>query len=265
MSKIRFSAYYTLEVNMREIALATQLSNKEILQGIGANIRAKIDFCKTIITNYCDKDFCYLLFACDEEFSSICETIVKEEIIEYIIGVFKVDYLTRRMKNHITDKLIFNTYIKVLSLFDKATDVSVLDKIINFNNTFYIDSFLSFRLMPLKNHWDNLIKLSVDNISIGNTATFLDVIRFLINTMEDTTYKIKVICNGNNYCLYNVTKANEKIRKLAECDNALDLISNLLNNSPSFIDVYLRGGEQSEIVTFLSDIFTSKVKIYMNN
>ena len=124
---------------MREIALAAQLNNKEILQGLSANIRAKIDFCKTVVTNYCDKDFCYLLFACDGEFTGLCETIIKEEIIEYIVGKFKVEYLSNRLKNHIGDKLVFNTYVKVLSLFDKVTDVSVLDKIITFNHVFYVD------------------------------------------------------------------------------------------------------------------------------
>lgn len=250
---------------MREIALATQVGNKGILQGLSANIRAKIDFCKTIITNYCDNNFCYLLFACEDEFAGLCETIIREELIEYIVGKFKMDYLSHRMKNHISDKLVFDTYIKVLSLFDKVTDVSVLDKIITFNTIFYIDSFLSFRLIPLKRHWDNLIKLSIDNVASGNTSTFLDVIRFLINTMEDTTYKIKVICDGNNYYIYDMKSKNDKISKVAECDNAQDLISNLLNHCPSYIDVYLQSDKQSETVNFLSDIFANKLKIYMNN
>ena len=58
---------------MREIALATRVENREIIDFLQSNLKNRLDFCKSIITNYCDNNFCYLLFACDEEFVKICE------------------------------------------------------------------------------------------------------------------------------------------------------------------------------------------------
>ena len=57
---------------------------------------------------------------------------------------------------------------------------------------------------PLKKHWSNLASVSSDNISLFNSGTFVDVIRFLINTMESMVYKVKVVCDGENFSVYNI-------------------------------------------------------------
>ena len=262
MSKFKVCAYDSIEVDMREIALATQLNNKGIIEYLYANVKAKIDFCKTIITCYDDTKFAYLLFACEESFVAPCEEILKDIIIEYIETVYKVDYLTRKIKNPICDKLTFSAYIKVLALFDKTTDETALKNILLFNQTFYMDSFLEFRLNPLKKHWDNLAELSSDNLTLFNSGTFLDVIRFLINTMDNLVYKVKVVIKDEHYCIYNMKNKNAKIKKIAECNNSVDFITNVLNSCPNYIDIYLNTNEEYEAVSFLSNIFSNRLKVY---
>ncbi len=250
---------------MREIALASGVRNKEIIEFLHTNIVAKIDFCKTIVTSYVDNNFVYLLFACDEAYVEPCETILRDIIIDYIETYYKVDYLKSKIKNPICDKLTFNAYIKVLALFDKSTDETALQKIILFNQTFFMDSFIEFRLSPLKKHWDNLAELSSDNMTLFNSGTFIDVIRFLINTMDNEVYKVKIICNDDNFSIYNMKNKNAKVKKIAECTNDLDLITNVLNSCPNYIDIYVNSTEPYEAVSFLSNIFSNRLKIYMRN
>lgn len=247
---------------MREIALASGVRNKEIIEFLHANISAKIDFCKTIVTTYVDNNFVYLLFACDEAYVEPCETIVREIIIDYIESVYKVRYLKSKIKNPICDTLTFNAYIKVLALFDKSTDESALNNIILFNQTFFLDSFIEFRLSPLKKHWDNLAELSSDNMTLFNSGTFLDVIRFLINSMDNEVYKVKIICNRENFSIYNMKNKNAKVKKIADCTSDLDLITNVLNSCPNYIDIYVNTNEPYEAVSFLSNIFANRLKIY---
>lgn len=247
---------------MKEIALATRVKNNDILAFLQANIQSKLDFCKTIITTYSDNNFCYLLFAFDETFFAPIETILKEIIIEYIECVYKINYLKKKISNPIKEDLIFNAYIKVLSVFDKSTDVSALKKIIMFNQTFFLDSFLEFRLIPLKKHWDNLAELSSDNLSMFKSSTFVDVIRFLLNTMDNNVYKVKVICDDENSRIYYMKNKNARIEKVAECKSTIDLICNVLNNCPNYIDVYLKTSQDNEAVSFLSNIYTNRLKIY---
>ncbi len=250
---------------MREIALATRVEHKEILDFLQANIKARMDFCKTIITNYCDNNFCYLLFACDEDFVRICEEIIREIIIDYIETIYKVKFLKKLIKNPLNDSLAFNAYVKVLAVFDKSTDTNALKDIILFNQTFFIDSFLEFRLAPLKTHWKNLANLSSDNITLFNSGTFVDIIRFLINTMDNDVYKVKVVCEDEIYKVYNIKNKNDRVKKIAECNNAIELITSVLNSCPNYVDVYLTTNNDNEAVSFLSNVFTNRLKIYSKN
>lgn len=250
---------------MREIALATRVENKSIIDFLQTRIKSRMDFCKTIITNYCDNNFCYLLFACDEDFLNICEDLIRDITIDYIESVYKVDFLKRMIKNPMRDTLAFNAYVKVLAVFDRSTDTNALKDIIMFNQTFFVDSFLEFRLSPLKTHWSNLASLSSDNITLFNSGTFVDIIRFLINTMDSDTYKVKVVCDDEIYKVYNMKNKNDKVRKIAECNNSLELITSVLNYCPNYIDVYLTTNNNNEAVSFLSNVFTNRLKIYSRN
>ncbi len=250
---------------MREVALATGVNNKEIIDFLYTNIKSKIDFCKTILTSYCDNNFAYLLFACEDTYMQACETIIKDILIDYIENIYKLNYLKNKIKYPINDTLAFNAYIKVLSVFDKTTDKMALEKIILFNQTFFIDSFLEFRLAPLKRHWDNIADLSTDNLTLFNSSTFIDVIRFLINTMDNMVYKVKVIIDGENFRVYNMQNKNAKVKKIAECNNSIDLISNVFDFCPNYIDVYLNTEQDCEAVSFLSNVFANRLKIYSKN
>jgi len=247
---------------MREIALAVGNKNKDMIESLYPEVQSKLDFCKTIITTYADNNFMYLLIAFDEGFSVPCEKILKEIIINYIEENYKVDYLLKKIKTP-KNTLAYQAYIKVLALFDKTTDVSALDKIIVFNQTFFLDSFLDFRLNPLKTHWNNLVSLSMDNISLLNSSTFVDIIKFLINTMENNVYKVKVVCSGDSFRIYNIANKNAKVKKVAECVTSIDLITKVLNSCPSYVDVYLENESLNEGVSFLSNVFTNRLKIFM--
>ena len=247
---------------MKEIAIATGFKNKDILQFLYANMKSRLDFCKTLITSYTDSNFAYLLFACEKDFYEPCEAIVKDIIIEYIETVYKADYIKGRIKNN-SNSLAYNAYIKVLSLFDKSTDENALKKIIIFNQIFFIDSFLEFRLAPLKKHWDNLANLSKENLTLFNSESFVDVIKYLINTMESEVYKVKVVCDGDSFSVYNIKSKNDKIQKIAECSNALELFTNVINSCPNYIDVYTNNN--NEAVSFLSNVFSNRLKIYNKN
>ena len=122
---------------MRELALASRVKNKEIIEFLHANLTAKMDFCKNILTTYADNNFVYLLIAFDETKVEVCEAILRETIIDYIVSHYKSNYLKQKIKNPLSDSLAFNAYIKVLSLFDKSTDESALNKILIFNDTFF--------------------------------------------------------------------------------------------------------------------------------
>ena len=55
---------------------------------------------------------------------------------------------------------------------------------------------------------------------------------------------------------------NDKVKKIAECHNSQELISNVLNACPNYIDVYFKSNCNSEAVSFLSNVFANRLKIF---
>ena len=55
---------------------------------------------------------------------------------------------------------------------------------------------------------------------------------------------------------------NAKIKKIAECDDSIDFITNVLNSCPNYIDVYLNTNQEYEAVSFLSNVFSNRLKVF---
>ena len=86
---MRFTAYDRIEVYMKEIALAARVENKCIIEYLIVQVQSKLDFCKTIITSYMDKNFAYLMIAVDLEFVEPCEKILRE-IIRLLVSILTI-------------------------------------------------------------------------------------------------------------------------------------------------------------------------------
>ena len=80
--------------------------------------------------------------------------------------------------------------------------------------------------------------------------------------MDSLVYKVKVVCDGENFSVYNIKNKNDKLKKIAVCHNSLDLITNVLNSCPNYIDVYINTNNNNEAVSFLSNVFSNRLKIY---
>ena len=83
--------------------------------------------------------------------------------------------------------------------------------------------------------------------------------------MDSDTYKVKVVCDNEKFKIYNIKHKNDRVKKIAECDNSIELVTNVLNSCPNYIDVYLTTSNENEAVNLLSNVFTNRLKIYSKN
>lgn len=250
---------------MYEVALASRRANVDKLNYVYDILTKYLSDDNIVITRYSDNNFSYVLLAGDTKHKDKYESIIKQTVISYIINVYKYEYLRESIPCTPSAGLSYEAYIKVLSLFDKSTDEKILNKIIILNQTFFIDSFIEFRMEPLLVHWKELCDLAKDNTTFFlESDTFLDIIRFLVNSMEINCKKIKIMCNDNIYSLYSTQEVGDEVKKVCDSYGKMDLISQVLTLSPMSIDVYISGDRKDEAVGFLSDVYTDRLKIFTN-
>lgn len=247
---------------MWEVMLVCNTDNKRIIQYVYKLMRKYVQDKSCILTLNEDRKTISILFACAKGKKEYYKEMIKVCIIDYIINVYKYEYLIKNIHNFLEDEMTFKSFIKLLSLYDKQTDEIALKKSLNIERVFYIDSFINFRLSPLIHHWKELCMLARDNFDYFiSSEGFVEIMRFLVATMEENCDKIKIMQNNGKYSLYNVNKINEIAEKIEECSTPFSLISAVLKVCPRTIDVYATNPDEDRAILFLQNVYEDRVTV----
>lgn len=244
---------------MWEFALIASINNKRIINYIYKMMKSYVQDKSCVLTTDENERESLILFACAKGKKDYYQEMIKLCVIDYIINVYKYEYLIKNINNFLPDEITFKSFIKVLSLYDKQTDESILKKSININNVFYIDSFLQFRLAPLIERWTELCEIARENCEFFLTSdSFMDIMRFLVATMEENCEKIKICVKKDGYTLYNTNNDNNA-EKIEDCNTPFSLISSVLKICPKFIDVYFNDNFDDQGIVFLKNVFDDRL------
>lgn len=247
---------------MWEVELVCNLNNKRIINYIYKMMKSYVREKSCVLTTLETERDMKILFACGIGKKDYYIEMIKVCIIDYIINVYKYEYLIKNIKNFMQDEVSFKSFIKLLSLYDRQTDENALKKSIKIDKSFYIDSFLRFRMAPLIAHWKEFCTLAQENFDYFITSdTFLDVMRFLIATMEESCEKIKILSKNGSYSIYNNDSDFEKAEKIDECYTTFSLISAVMKICPKNIDVYLSTNTIDDAIKFLQEVYIDRVNL----
>lgn len=241
---------------MWEFSLACNNKNKNIIEYINNCFCKDLPDC--MLTTYSDKHFTYLLFASDESIKQICQSKIKHCIATYIIDEYKYNYFMRQIKGG--DNLVFQAYIKALSLYDADTDVALIMASFDVEGQFYLDSFIKFKLYDIVRMWQELCALITSNINYLNRDMMLDVIRSFISTFDTSINTLKIIIQQDSFVLYKIedTKAPIKLKDKAP---AIDVINFALLSNPKHIEIYGDTSSGFSIISLLKSVYQDKVTI----
>jgi len=129
-------AYDKIEVKMWEVMLCTSAENKRIIQYIYKMMKKLVQDKSCVLTTHKDKQTNYILFACATGKKDYYKEMIKLCIIDYIINVYKYEFLIKKIHNFMKDEVAFKSFIKLLSLYDKQTDEMALKKAIKLKMSF---------------------------------------------------------------------------------------------------------------------------------
>lgn len=250
---------------MWEVEIVASQTNKRIINYIYKMMKSYVQDKSCVLTTFENEEEIKILFACALNKKDYYLEMIKLCIIDYIINVYKYEYLIKNIDNFMKDEVKFKSFIKLLSLYDKNTDEQALKNSIQIDNSFYVDSFIKFRLTPLVNHWKELCNLAIENFDyFMSNDTFMDLMRFLIATMEESCEKIKIIERDGKYSIYNIARNCKKAELVDECSTPFSLISSVLKICPKFIDVYAKNKTDTAI-KFLKNVFDDRITLIEEN
>ena len=88
----------------------------------------------------------------------------------------------------------------------------------------------------------------------------MDIMRFLIATMEESCDKIKILLENGRYAIYNITMG-DSADKIDDCSTPFSLISTVLKICPRDIEVYSTNSSEDLGIKFLQSVYGERLII----
>ena len=242
---------------MWEFSLTCNNANKQILEYINKCFCQDLPDC--MLTTHSDKHFTYLLFASDERLGNICKYKIKQCIVTYLIDEYKYEYFMKHIVGE-CDNLITQAYIKALTLYDVDTDLTFINESFDLSNSFYIDSFINFKMYNIKRMWQELCELVTSNINYLNRDMMLDVMRSFISTFTKSNATLKIIIEQNAFELYKI-EDNKPPIKLRDKAPAIDVVNYTMLTNPKHIEIYGDVNTNFSMISLLKSLYDNKVTV----
>lgn len=200
-----------------------------------------------------------LSIACQHSEKSNVIKVLKNVLTETIILYYKELFFKSNLNLNYLSEQFKTAFIKCLVLFDFEEDYYLIINKLDFVNAINLDSFFNFKLKALKNKWQELAMVLSDNTTFLESDAFLELLKFLINSITPKRESVDVYFNGekfvlsdenNNILVFNNSESHE-----------LNLITGLITLAPKTINLHCAGVLSNNTFKIIYYVFNKKVNL----
>lgn len=245
---------------MWELSISVNSKNLDVAKFVYQTLKQQTIEFDCVVTCYEEFDNLFILVACPEAEHSRVNMIVESCIVKVICNFYKEKFLTDNLRLPMHENISITAFKKALINFDKETDVYIINKNLELDKNFHLDSFYSFRLKALREKWAELITLANENSEylVSNDA-FFDLLKFLIDNLEICEEEINVFEDETGYFISPKTQGDDSQYKSLSKEG---LVSSLIELCPKKINLFCRSDDNT--AGFLSKIFEERLNVCYN-
>lgn len=246
---------------MFEFSIIVSDANTDSAKKLHKEIKSSASVFGAIVTSYYENNLIHIVVACEEIEKPRISFFICDAIAEIITTNFKLQFIDKNLKLPIQNQINLKALKKALVAFDRETDKYIVTHNLKLSSNFYIESFYEFKLKQLRLKWFELIKLANENAGyLLCNDTFIDLLKFLIDNIEISNDLINVVKVNDGYKICDENFKEINIDE-AQKENEAFLITSLISLSPKRINVYCDAGENSSVLSLVSQVFENRVFI----
>ncbi len=248
---------------MWEICIETSINNKDYILYIKNKMQNTISAVSGVISLFENTDICSIAIGCKKQDKSKVAGVLRFILCDVICEKMKYDYLSKNVGLVPQDSGYFSPFVKVLTYFDSELERQIVMRSLNLTPKIVLESFLNFKLRPLKIKWQELCNLTNDNAGLFlQSETFLELLKFLIANLD--VKRECIIVSMQDKCIVYEEK-NKNLISLASFDknDEFGLLSSLIELCPNHIKV-MNSKNNKETTNILSNLFEGRVEIVKN-
>ncbi|MDD4815879.1 MAG: hypothetical protein PHQ62_01900 [Clostridia bacterium] len=220
---------------MWEFSITMDSEKSKIAKYIYAKLKPSVEEIKGVITSFEEMGKINIVLACKKlEKTRLCYHV--SEVICYVVStVLKEEFLDKNLKFPQKDKLELYTFKKALVSFDRETDRFLINKYLVLEENLILESFFHFKLQPLKEKWQELVKIANDNSTyLLSDDSFLELLKFLIDNIEFASDELNVVFQQEKFFVFD-----SNFKQIGDENSVFDefaLVNKILELSPRKIN-----------------------------
>lgn len=240
---------------MFELTISTALADSDYISKFYEKIKDDIKRNSCLVEKVNCFNRSYLTFAIKKELKDYFIAKILDEIVYIIIDKYKFNFFKESLDCQ-NEKVLFQSFLKAISIFDAETDREIIVKKIDFSNNILIDSLYHFRLQELKVKWQKTIDLILINGVHKENSSMLDIMKYLTGVSENSVQNAEVELSNKNLTI----KFFEKIKKYKNDFSGLsNFLTEMIELNPARILIKESDESGSEAVSMLCKIFYDKI------
>ena len=244
---------------MWEFCVEASKKNAHIIDYISQrleNVISSVDGVKSYITFGNSSS---VAVGCPKKHYQKLEGALRVIICDAICEKMKFDYLKNHIVLSVSDEKLFDAFIKVYTYFDSEIERKIVLRSLFFKNKIVLESFLSFRLQPLKKKWEEMCNLTNTNSNLFlQSETFIELLKFLISNL-DCKMNTVVLDLSSNIVLYE-ERGNALVALLNfQANDDIGIITQIIELCPRKIKII--SGNNNEVVSLIGELFENRVEI----
>ena len=248
---------------MWEFCISVDSSKQEILNFIMKKLEGEIKDCNGVLTCLNKGQCVDILIACNKFEKNRILMLIQEIISEVVCYYYKKNFLLQNLHVNITDDISKKAFICALLYFDNETDNYIVNKYLELVKKINIESFFNFRLLSLKQKWQELVEIANQNeIYFYKDDTFLELIKFLVDNIEVKNDVVNIMPLEKSYGIFD---SKFDIIEPSKNMDEEKLVTDLIALSPKSINIYCSEILSSKIKTLICKLFEKRVKFVHNS
>lgn len=201
-----------------------------------------------------------LAIGCEQKYKKQMENVLRLILCDTICEKMKFDFLKTNITLLIKEEKLFDAFIKVYTYFDNEVEKKMVLRSLFFSKKLVLESFINFRLQPLKKKWEEMCNLTNHNSNLFlRSETFIELLKFLIANL-DRRSDCLVLDFEDGCKLYE--EKNDKIFALQNfmVDDDINIVVSMIELCPNKIKI-ISGEKNKEIISLLGELFYGRVEI----
>ncbi len=244
---------------MWEFSIEAKQKNSHLIDYISERIENALSSVQGVKSVVSLGDKTCIAIGCDDVFAKQLEGVLRVVICDTICEKMKFDFLKNNIDLTLSNEKLFDAFVKVYTYFDCDLERKIIVRNLVLKDKLVLESFLEFRLQPLKMKWKEMCNLTNSSSNVFlKSETFVELLKFLISNL-DIKCKCLVI-DFNDGCKFYEEDGNSLVALVNfEENDEMGIITQVIELCPAKLKIIC--GKDNQIVSTLAELFDKRVEI----